>query len=517
MLASEAQGLALDFSDSAFFASLGLYGSAKVKDTGTPANNYDSEPGGLLSFSGTTKLTRQADGVYRFQPHNLFLSSAAPATQTITVVSGASYKVSITGAGQIVLSGAGSATVTAGSPATFTASTASLVCTVSGGPTTAHVRRTPCDDTYLVAGASAKYGLPYEWNASGVLQGIFVEPQATNLLLYSTTIGNAAWQKLNVSTASATGLDGASSATVVTPTGTSSFHFIAENALTVSGGTATHSVYAKANGYKKIALKEGTASGVYASFDLSSGTVLAATASAPSIVAVGAGWYRLTMRVDANTTQGFQINILASGYTTGDPNGSQFVGDGASGVYLWGAQLEPGSIATSPIITYGAQVTRAAEDIYLDASKLPSIAAEYSTITEVAFQLATSVSNSVPIATNASGIYGVGNGSLLRFSSSAVAEAGGNNSAVPKAIVPSLANAEIIRLAASFRDSDNRCSLTARGANVSTMTTLDWTGAHNRMQIGALSSSGVHSLNGYLRKVIVVPRYDEAWIVSKSA
>ena len=63
---------------------------------------------------------------------NLFLNSAAPVTQTITVASGTAYTVSVYGSGSLTLSGAGSGTATQGAPVTFTASTTSLTVTTAG-------------------------------------------------------------------------------------------------------------------------------------------------------------------------------------------------------------------------------------------------------------------------------------------------------------------------------------------------------------------------------------------------
>lgn len=63
---------------------------------------------------------------------NLFLQSGTPATQSITVVNGSVYTVSVVGAGSVTLSGAGSGTVSQGSPVTFTAGSTSLTCTTAG-------------------------------------------------------------------------------------------------------------------------------------------------------------------------------------------------------------------------------------------------------------------------------------------------------------------------------------------------------------------------------------------------
>lgn len=66
------------------------------------------------------------------QRTNLFLDSATPATQIITVTDGAVYTISVKGTGSVALSGAGTGTVTDGSPVRITASGTSLTVTVTG-------------------------------------------------------------------------------------------------------------------------------------------------------------------------------------------------------------------------------------------------------------------------------------------------------------------------------------------------------------------------------------------------
>lgn len=65
---------------------------------------------------------------------NLFASPFAPATQTVTVVNGTTYTVSIIGPGSLTLSGANTGTVVAGTPVTFAAAGTSLTATVTGSP-----------------------------------------------------------------------------------------------------------------------------------------------------------------------------------------------------------------------------------------------------------------------------------------------------------------------------------------------------------------------------------------------
>jgi hypothetical protein len=70
-----------------------------------------------------------------FEPQrtNIFLNSLVPVTQSITVVNGSVYTVSISG-GTATLSGAGTGSATTGSDRTFTASGTSLTVTISGSP-----------------------------------------------------------------------------------------------------------------------------------------------------------------------------------------------------------------------------------------------------------------------------------------------------------------------------------------------------------------------------------------------
>lgn len=427
-LAAETQGLAIDLTDNYFYQSTGRYGSAKVKDTGTPANNFDSIPGDLLTYTGTTKLTRQSDGVYRYGPHNLYVNSATPANQSITVVSGASYSVTITGSVSVTASGAATGTWTAGTT-TFTAATATLTLGSTSGSGTVHIRRTPSDSTYLPTTSSARYGLPFEWNTSGVLQGILVEPQATNLFLNNTT---GATQTITVS-----------NATVYTVSffGTGSITFSGANSSTLNGTGATN-------------------------------------------------------RVSTTfTTSSTSLTCTVSGSITN-------------------VQVETGSVATSPIITYAASATRAADSINLASALFPSIAAEFSVVAEIVFEQIASAFGSVAVATNLGGAFTLGSGSLLRISSDTTTDAGGFSTAATKIISPSLGSGTALKLGAAYRDANNKCAITNRGQAVATITTLDWTGTHNRLQLGALNGSGTQALNGYLRKLVLTPRYDEAWIIA---
>lgn len=205
-------GLSLDFTDDFFFNSTGFYGSANIEGGGT-SDGYNSSPtqaaSSLLTYtSPSPKLTMGPDGLYRYQAHNLYLNSAAPANQSITVVSGATYAVTITGTVSVTASGAATGTWTAGTN-TFTAATGTLTLGSTSGTGTVHVRRTPSDSTYLATAGSVRYDLPYQWDASGNLEGILVEEARTNLTNYNRDMSQSAWGKVSCTAArTATGVDG---------------------------------------------------------------------------------------------------------------------------------------------------------------------------------------------------------------------------------------------------------------------------------------------------------------------
>jgi len=193
-------------------------------------------------------------------------------------------------------------------------------------------------------------------DANGALK---LEPQRTNLVTYSEDFSNAYWNKSDSSITSNAAIspDGALNADkLVENTSTTSHHLYGNIAAAV--GVYTFSVFVK-KGEREYVYLYSDAVGKGKSFNLANGTIDADIIAAPTSAKIddyGNGWYRCSMTITANSGA-FRIgNCLANGNFS-------YQGDGTSGVYIYGAQLEQGSYATSYIPTSGQSggVTRVAE------------------------------------------------------------------------------------------------------------------------------------------------------------
>ena len=105
----------------------------------------------------------------------------------------------------------------------------------------------------------------------------------------------------------------------------------------VANSPITYSVYAKAGEYTKVWIRDTTIVTTRALFDLESGTFILPNSNATSQFAesLGNGWYRIGFTYTPTTTLAQVWVGMANA-----ANQLSFTGDGTSGIYIWGAQVE---------------------------------------------------------------------------------------------------------------------------------------------------------------------------------
>jgi hypothetical protein len=195
------------------------------------------------------------------------------------------------------------------------------------------------------------------------VQGLLIEEQRTNLITYSEQFDNAAWSKTGASiSADATiAPDGLTSADAVTEdSGGISEHKVIQSMTTIAGEIAfTVFVKKKDGGRDWFFIREGINGSLTNSFyNIEDGTLGAiGSGKIGSIENAGNGWFRVALTQTATA----QTSNLSFGIAESDGI-FNYTGDGTSGVYIWGAQLEQGSSPTSYIPTTGTQVTRASDN-----------------------------------------------------------------------------------------------------------------------------------------------------------
>jgi len=223
--------------------------------------------------------------------------------------------------------------------------------------------------TYVATTASAYYGPRFDYDPVTLApRGLLIEEQRTNSTLYSEQFDNAAWPKQNATvTANATTApDGTTTADKLVEDATAGVsHRMYQTTASAfaNGTTVTNSVFLKAAertwAYIRLELNDNTSLNAW--FNLSTGAIgTVQSGLTATITPFGNGWYRCTVAGSVGTGASPAKNYFLVGVTTAD-NTTNYTGNGTSGVFLWGAQLEAGAFATSYIPTVASTVTRSAD------------------------------------------------------------------------------------------------------------------------------------------------------------
>jgi hypothetical protein len=174
----------------------------------------------------------------------------------------------------------------------------------------------------------------------------------SNRITYSQTFENGIWAKVNggITPAATTAPDGTLTGAKFIPTVTGGVeHLFYQGSLFPSTpGVYTYSLYVKPAGYNFLAMRLDTETTIVAVFDLVNGTLTESVSSGNykyNITAVQNGWYRVSISAYGNVL----ANIVT--YPLPTRVNALYAGDGTSGVFVWGSQLNYGWSADTYIPT----------------------------------------------------------------------------------------------------------------------------------------------------------------------
>lgn len=450
-----------------------------VKTAGVVAySNLDS----FFQNQGTgPKLVLDATGTLVWSPHNLFLNSAVPATQSVTTVVGQSYTVTVTGSGSLTGSAGAAGAATDGAPLTFTATTTTSTFTLSGSLTQIQMNNGRVGTAYLATTGSRRYGLAVD-NDPTLGRTLLMEAGVTNLCVWASDLTQTAWTK------------SANMAAAFTATGPGGFANTAST-LTASAANQT-ALQAITSGsalrITSVLLKRRTGTG---NVDITqdNGTTWAT-------VAVTSSWARYSIAevTSANPTVGIRLA------TSGD----------AVDVALF--QNEVSAVArspTSPIPTYSATATRAADNYTALLSTISALGSEYSLYVRFATPTPASNANAAVALTD-----GTAN-EQAKFAINAVALRlviidGGSTLAN---IVGSTVAGNTF-MSAAGRVKLNDCALSTNGAAVGTDTAVTLPTV-TEVRFGGTGANGAAINSWRIAKLVIVTDrgWNDATLVTKSA
>ena len=200
-------------------------------------------------------------------------------------------------------------------------------------------------------------------------KGLLIEESRANLALNSSNLSAASWSLLRATNTinSGTAPDNTNTANLLLDNAVSGTH-VAIQLFTKAASPVVYaaSIFLKAGVRTRgeFRMSDQAGNGTKVTFNLSNGTVgtpsvfgTGFTLGSASVVAMKDGWYRIILTTTSNSSVTLGLEL----YIATDALAISYVGNG-SGFYVWGAQLEAGSFATSYIPTTTTSLTRNADN-----------------------------------------------------------------------------------------------------------------------------------------------------------
>lgn len=208
-------------------------------------------------------------------------------------------------------------------------------------------------------------GARFDHDATGASKGLLIEESRTNFYTWSEKVDDASWTKTfcTIDPDVISAPNGLIVADKIVEDTSLNFHGIRKNTTVATNTAFISSIYLKAGGrnFAVIYTTGPTARGRFLSIPADgTGAVLGNVTATDAVVTlqyIANGWYRATIEVNSGAGISAPIEV----YPAISGTNASYLGDGVSGVFVWGAQLEAGAFATSYIPTTIGTAARSAD------------------------------------------------------------------------------------------------------------------------------------------------------------
>ena len=336
---------------------------------------------------------------------------------------------------------------------------------------------------------------------------MLIEPAATNLIVNSEDFSQDVVLSNCTVQSGFTAPDASSNAYKLIEDNTNSLKLFnaVNNTATTASTSYSSSIFVKAGERTKVRIYAYHLTNQFfaVDYDLVSNTALGTNVmntqvDGHSIEDCGNGWKRITVTGQkVASTYSWDVGVSP----LDDSGNVTYQGDGTSGVYIWGAQLEEGTVPTSYIPTSGSAVTRAADNLVIDGSDFTDFYNQSEGTVYV---------ETVGREVDFNYIYSISDGSISNRIAAIhheyhhlYVQTSGVLQGAPDA--GTFTAGTLCRYAASFKANDLRVVID--GGNVATDTNATIPTV-NKINIGSRENGNEH-LNGHIKRVIYWPHHSD--------